>query len=215
MSVKTALTMCAGLLVLASAVAPAVAGDLDPPDSARPGGAPAPTMKSLDDIPGSWHRTVRSPDALGCFSSRFKCVMVVRLFGGIELLEAVLDRETGLVWEMQPDVPVLTWADALGHCLHRKTGGRLGWRLPSAQELGSLLVYDPFVNRFGLEFSLSWLAAPEDFPYWSATIDPYSPDIAAIALQIGANAGLASGLVRSGANGRAWCVRGGSGAAVP
>src|SRR5512140_126433 len=43
---------------------------------------------------------------------------------------AVLDRETGLVWERSPSaarVPV--WADAVNDCYARIIGGRKGWRL--------------------------------------------------------------------------------------
>ena len=54
--------------------------------------------------------------------------------------EAVLDRETGLVWERAPN-PTLktTVVGAFGTCLQTGTGGRFGWRLPTAPEFGSLL----------------------------------------------------------------------------
>jgi hypothetical protein len=52
---------------------------------------------------------------------------------------AVLDRETGLVWEQSPDLTSLTWSDALARCINKfNVLGKLGWRLPTIEELGSL-----------------------------------------------------------------------------
>ena len=54
--------------------------------------------------------------------------------------EAVLDRETGLVWERSP-VSVLgtDWFTAVSACERLIVANRLGWRLPSVQELTSLV----------------------------------------------------------------------------
>src|SRR5436190_560490 len=61
--------------------------------------------------------------------------------------EAVLDRETGLVWEKSPALTLGTWSGARLTCLDNAVGGRKGWRLPSIVELASLL--DPSVQPPG------------------------------------------------------------------
>ncbi len=53
--------------------------------------------------------------------------------------EAVLDKETQLVWERSPNRNGLRWNDALRHCQNAVVGGRMGWRLPSISEASSLL----------------------------------------------------------------------------
>lgn len=54
---------------------------------------------------------------------------------------AVLDQQTGLVWEEAPDATPRTWTDATRHCVGKTVGGTIGWRLPSMVELKS--VQDP------------------------------------------------------------------------
>lgn len=53
--------------------------------------------------------------------------------------EAALDRETRLVWEIQPLSSTTGWQGARNHCLGKEVGGRLGWRLPTIEELASLV----------------------------------------------------------------------------
>jgi len=54
---------------------------------------------------------------------------------------AVLDRETGLVWERSPVAAGFIWSSAVSTCVARRTGNRFGWRLPTVNELASL--FDP------------------------------------------------------------------------
>jgi hypothetical protein len=73
-------------------------------------------------------------------AKRFK---VLSDFGGA----AVLDKETQLVWEQAPSLTGFSWHNAQSHCNNLTTGGRLGWRLPTLQELASLV--DPSVPAPG------------------------------------------------------------------
>jgi hypothetical protein len=58
--------------------------------------------------------------------------------------DAILDRETGLVWARQPtsglqSTPDVDWLSAAMGCGTLVAGGRAGWRLPTAAELQSLI----------------------------------------------------------------------------
>ncbi|MGH7623318.1 MAG: DUF1566 domain-containing protein, partial [Gemmatimonadaceae bacterium] len=119
------------LALLATAAGVVWGGPLDPP------GAPAPTGKTLEEIPGSWSRALPADDGVsgpnppaGCNSTRFPCVL-----GDA----AVLDRETGLVWQRDPGPTAVGWYSAVIGCLAATTGNRMGWRLPSLEELRSLM----------------------------------------------------------------------------
>ena len=79
-------------------------------------------LSELDLIPPSWSQTLPAID-------RFELVM-----GNA----AVLDRETGLVWERSPDTDKRDWFNAGIRCLTKTVANRKGWRLPTVQELASL-----------------------------------------------------------------------------
>src|SRR5437762_8475026 len=56
--------------------------------------------------------------------------------------EAVLDRETGLVWQRSPSPPSTHygWASGQQQCREfTHIGNRLGWRMPTVEELASLV----------------------------------------------------------------------------
>jgi hypothetical protein len=58
--------------------------------------------------------------------------------------DAVLDRETGLVWSRQTVGAAVPWDEhhtAHQRCLNLNIGGRGGWRLPSPDELLSLIEF--------------------------------------------------------------------------
>ena len=118
--------------------------------------------------------------------------------------EAVLDRETGLVWEQSPASDFVSWTSTSYRCVALRKGGRMGWRLPTIQELASVVDYSqlgpslPPGHPFNNVISLS---------YWSATTTAL--DIST-AFAIAFNFGLQE--TRYKADGaRGWCVRGGSG----
>src|SRR5438128_693743 len=62
--------------------------------------------------------------------------------------DGILDKETGLVWMPGPLPARMTWADAAMACFDRPLGGRKGWRLPTIEELTSLI--DPAVTNQAL-----------------------------------------------------------------
>jgi len=68
----------------------------------------------------------------GCNSSRFKCVM-----GG----EAILDKQTGLTWSRNVHIANVAkpWQEAVKFCKDLEIGDRKGWRLPTKEELITIL----------------------------------------------------------------------------
>jgi hypothetical protein len=53
--------------------------------------------------------------------------------------DAVLDRETGLVWEQAPYGGLHDAYNAHRRCNNLRLGNRKGWRVPTVQELASLV----------------------------------------------------------------------------
>jgi hypothetical protein len=51
--------------------------------------------------------------------------------------EAVLDQETGFVWERSPSIQVLAWSNALLYRPQKAIRGRGEWGLPTFNELAS------------------------------------------------------------------------------
>jgi len=169
-----------------------IAGSLEPSDP------PGPTMKTLDQIPPTWSQKLQC-DATAC--PRFETVM-----DG----EAVLDKETGLVWERSPSGSYTSgyvdWFTANYICTAQKYySGRRGWRLPTVQEFASLIdmtvppsptipIGHPFSNVLNVA-------------YWSATT--YANDTSR-AWEVYMNNGGVGYKVKTSV-GYVWCVRGGQG----
>lgn len=119
--------------------------------------------------------------------------------------EAVLDRETGLVWEQSPAIRLETWEDAQLNCNTLATGGRLGWRLHTIQELASPV--DPNVSTGPTLPAGHPFSNVQSSSYWSASTSAVNT-----ARAWGVN--FSNGGVGVSDMGNAlnmWCVRGGSG----
>jgi hypothetical protein len=172
-----------------------LAGDLEP------SAAPGPTMKTLDDIysTNSWSKKLPCDSQANC--PRFE---VLSDFDNT----AVLDRETGLVWEKSPSPDDTNWRNALLRCNDLNLGGRRGWRLPTVQELGSLM-----------DGTRSYRALPSGHPsfqdvqwsyYWSATTYGGETDYASGVWLVDGH----SFAAHKNLEHFVWCVRGGQGVDV-
>jgi hypothetical protein len=126
--------------------------------------------------------------------------------------QAVLDKETGLVWERTPSpTNNFLWGDARLHCIARTTGNRTGWRLPSIDELSSLI--DPAHTTPALPTGHPFvIPQPIVLGHWTATTNATT---ASQAWYVDFNSG---GVHNVGSKatgpGNAWCVRGGMNADV-
>jgi hypothetical protein len=182
--------MCAGIAALYGATAlagVALGGPLDPP------GPVGSTMKSLDDLPPSWHRLLAPDDGEdSCHSSRFLCVM-----DGT----AVLDRETGLVWEQAPSSAPQNWFSSIRRCQETQIAGRYGWRTPTIEELRSLL------DATGFLPSGVFSNVQADDYYWSTSDDAANDFFAAIH-RFGVATNFAVSQKDAFAGLHVWCVRG-------
>jgi hypothetical protein len=167
------------------------AGPLDPPFP------PGSTMKTLDEIPGSWSRELSAVGA--CDSPRFDCVLATDA--------AVLDRTTGLVWERSPNnastFDIFT-ADA--HCAEKIVAGVKGWRLASIEELASLVAVGS--SNPALPTGHPFLTVLNE-NYWSSSValGPLNNDNHRF---VSFATGLVFAALRTSAM-RVWCVRGGAG----
>lgn len=150
------------------------------------------------DDGGTWDQKLSSVGTLNCNTPRFRCVMND---------EAVLDRETGLVWQRTPSADTAWYWGAYQGCLFESTGGRRGWRLPTAEELASLST--PGQNPT-LPTGHPFLGVDTAVFYWSSTQSAaYFPE-SAYALRFSTGIGELSALDKNTSL-RKWCVRGGQG----
>ena len=121
--------------------------------------------------------------------------------------EAVLDKETGLVWQKNLNPSVWDWYSAQNYCNNLYLGGRKGWRLPTLQELESLVdsthsnpalpISHPFTNVFS-------------FFYWTATTSAQNTSNAWL-VKMSDGSSESDGSKNTGLGFPAWCVRGGQG----
>jgi hypothetical protein len=118
---------------------------------------------------------------------------------------AVLDNETGLVWERVPDTTARDFYIAHNHCNNLNVGNRKGWRLPAIQELASLI--DPTNPGGNPDLPVAHPFTVLSSSYWSGTT---FAGIVSGAWFVS----FSDGEVGSDFNGNpnfVWCVRGGQG----
>ncbi len=189
-------------VLIAASCREATAGELDPISGISP------TMRTLDEIHERaseslrpWSRSLSAsngePSGMnkGCNSDRFECLWV----DGTGRFTAVLDRETGLVWQRSPANDPTSWANSYIRC-HQTKSPVPGWRMAHTDELMSLLKpggglanADVFLN-VQLGVSCYWGdAIPNGTPSWA--------EFTCIASATVGNDGGSSARPR-------WCVRG-------
>ena len=119
---------------------------------------------------------------------------------------AVLDQNTGLVWEQSPATTTAPlWESATSNCINKNVGGQKRWRLPSIPELASLI--DPTVAAPGPTLPASHpFFGVQSASYWSATTIAVNPSNAWVVNFFNGGVGFGS---MAGNGFHAWCVRGG------
>jgi hypothetical protein len=142
--------------------------------------------------PPSWSKKI---DGAG----RFK---ILKAFDDL----AVLDKETGIVWE-KTATTAGTWRNAFRICALRNTGGRMGWRMPSLEELLTLVDPNetspampdgaPFENVLGTAF-------------WTANEEQADPTLA---VTVNLDVFILNSVPKSGVSRKVLCARGPGGAA--
>ncbi len=193
---------------------PAAAGELNPT------APPSSTMKSLDEVydradrPPSWSRSLSSTGGIPegsnqfCNSPRFECLWP----NGSGTYQAVLDRETGLVWHRFVSLVDSTWLQARFTCSDSRTANRMGWRLPTPAEMGSLV---DLTTSIGLPNDHPFSGVAAGNGYWTntffdtvgANLFTSTSNVRAIYFAFdGAISGPATAWTSQ--NSRVWCVRG-------
>lgn len=123
--------------------------------------------------------------------------------------DMVLDKETGLVWTRDANkIGLHNWLDSNTLCREFKFGNRAGWRLPSAEELSSLV--DPSQDDPALPDGHPFVNVQSGqgvYAYWTSTNNENPGSSAWFVNMTGGDAGLGNKSI----SGYIWPVRGGSG----
>ncbi|MBW7897138.1 hypothetical protein B188_01680 [Candidatus Brocadiaceae bacterium B188] len=120
-------------------------------DDLEPSAPSGQTIRATKELQPAWSKKIKKA------SKRFQIVL-----DG----ECVLDKETGLVREKSPDTEARTWIDAVSYAYTKSVGGRKGWRLPTVEELASLV--DPTQNGPALPSDHPFTNVQSGY-YWSST----------------------------------------------
>ena len=97
----------------------------------------------------------------------------------------VVDDKTNLVWqdkykeskdfidnnsdEYVPNIPLITWFQAINYCESLKLRGYNDWRLPTVKELTSLIIYSKEYPRVDIDSAFRVVASSKLTGYWSST----------------------------------------------
>jgi hypothetical protein len=119
--------------------------------------------------------------------------------------DVVLDKETGLIWDKIPGTELKNWYDANYLCIGEDAGGRMGWRLPTVEELLSLRAGTGLPNGHPFSIIDDSGAQPS---YWSSTTDIQNANAA---YPVCFAAGCLYEALKANAYNYVWCVRGGYG----
>ncbi|HSE43382.1 MAG TPA: DUF1566 domain-containing protein [Acidobacteriota bacterium] len=118
--------------------------------------------------------------------------------------EAVLDKETGLVWQKAPLLSERSWFAAWKLCQFSTAGNRAGWRLPTVEELRSLV--DPQQSEPALPPQNPFTDVISQ-AFWSASTGFASTNAMYVEFQSGSPIESDKSLLIA----NTWCVRGGDG----
>lgn len=130
---------------------------------------------------------------------------------GDETDDIVLDQETGLVWMKIPGTTLRTWYEAAYDCIGENAGGRMGYRLPTVEELLSLKDGSGLSLPSGHPFSLIDDSGTQP-SYWTSTSDVTNPTIAAYPVCFPPpGSGCLYDALKETSTNYVWCVRGGYG----
>ncbi len=170
------------------------------------------TLTAASAANGPYFPTPSWDQQLACASST-NCPRFIVLSNWIDATypsggAAVLDLETGLVWQRNPGAAPLTWPVALHDptygCMGATTGGRTGWRAPRVEELlsliGTIRQNGSTVLPAGHPFGPNAVGV-----FWSSTTSAFGSDMAEI-WTIGDVSGSNGFEFKTQAH-RVWCVR--------
>lgn len=118
--------------------------------------------------------------------------------------DIVLDKATGLVWERTTGKSQINWESASAHCTEARIADRSGWRLPTVEELASLVAN--FDTYRALPTGHPFILEDREV-YWSATTNAGDTSQAYMVDFYG---GFPISLPKSEGQ-HCWCVRGGYG----
>ncbi len=143
------------------------------------------------ECPDAWSKVI--PNA----NDRFEMVM-----GGA----AVLDKETCLVWDQSPDTTKWAWELAKIYCSTRGIGGRIGWHLPTVEQLASMVDRTQSNPSLPSGYENFFSQVQSDY-YWTATSHAFGSTTHARDVDLGE--GKVGADLKTRTN-HVWCVRGGN-----